>query len=102
MWVCLNDEGKRVWGDVFPDGKVPVTSMGFQDADLEGKPASERVILVNWRLLSKVQQDAVLAKISDRSGAAKEAILADVLRIGLPLRKSYTTGYVAEDLRFFI
>ena len=31
MWTMLNDEGKKVWGDVFPDGKVPVASMIFQE-----------------------------------------------------------------------
>jgi hypothetical protein len=102
MWVCLNDEGLRVWGDIFPDGKVPVLSMSFQEAKLGPTPTTERVILVAWTALSQEQKDGVLAKISARSGASKEAILKDILRIGLPLRKSHTTGTVAEELRFFI
>jgi predicted Fe-S protein YdhL (DUF1289 family) len=102
MWVCLNDAGMRVWGDVFPDGKVPVCSLDFQEANLEGAGRSERVILVNWAALSSMQRDAVLAKISERSGAPKEAILKDILKVGLPLRERYTTGVVAAELRFFI
>lgn len=101
MWVFLNDEGKRVWGGIFPDGKVPVCSFSFHNATLEGASA-ERVILVNWAALSPSQKDSVLGKISERSGAPKEAILKDVLKIGLPLRESYTTGVVAAELRFFI
>lgn len=100
MWVCLNAEGKRVWGDVFPTGKVPVTSMTFQEAKLG--PKTERVVLVAWTALSEEQKAAVLAKISERCGAPKDAILKDILRIGLPLRESYTTGTVAAELRFFI
>lgn len=100
MWVSLNDEGKRVWGDVFPDGKVPVASMTFQEAKLG--PKTERVILVAWTTLSEEQKAAVLAKISERCGAPKEAILKDILKVGLPLRESYTTGTVAAELRFFI
>jgi hypothetical protein len=100
MWVRLNDEGLRVWGDVFPDGKVPVASMAFQEAQLG--PKSESVILVAWTALSELQKVGVLTKISARSGAPKETVLKDILRIGLPLRQSYTTGTVAEELRFFI
>ena len=100
MWTCLNEEGKRVWGTIFPDGKVPVCSQ-FQKANLDGS-GSERVVLVQWAALSQEQKDAVLAKISERSGASKEAILKDILRIGLPLRERYTTGVVAAELRWFI
>jgi hypothetical protein len=32
MRTVLNDEGKKIWGDIFPDDKVPVTSMVFQEA----------------------------------------------------------------------
>jgi len=92
----------RVWGDVFPDGKIPVCSMDFHDATLEGRGGKERVILVSWAALSKVQQDGVLAKISEKSGAPKDAILEHILKVGLPLRECYTTGVVAAELRFFI
>jgi predicted Fe-S protein YdhL (DUF1289 family) len=102
MWVCLNDERKKVWGEIFPDGKVPVCSLTFQEATLEGPTRSESVILVNWVALSPEQKNAVLARISERTGASKDAILKDILRIGLPLRKRYTTGAVAAELRWFI
>jgi predicted Fe-S protein YdhL (DUF1289 family) len=102
MWVCLNDEGKRVWGDVFPDGKVPVCSMNFHNASLEGAGGKERVILVNWWGLSDVQRDAVLAKLSQRTGAPIVEILQDIMEVGLPLRERYTTGCVAAELRFFV
>ena len=98
----LNDLGKSTWGDVFPDGKVPVCSMSFHEASLEGTGTRERVILVNWTAFSQEQKDAVLAKISMRTGASREAILKDILRIGLPLRECYTTGFVVAELRFFI
>ena len=96
----MNDEGKRVWGDVFPDGKVPVCSY-FQEAHLEGR-GTIRVILVNWGALSSGQKDAILIKISKTNGSPKEEILKDILKIGLPLRESYTTAFVAAELRFFI
>lgn len=101
MWVCLNDFGKQVWEDVFPDDKVPVCSSDFQETVLEGA-GKEQVILVNWRVLSSKQQSAILAKISERFGASKDDVLANILKAGLPLRKSYTSGVVAIELRFFI
>lgn len=100
MWVLLNDEGKRVWGDVFPDGKVPVSTF-FSETKLEGRGV-EKVALIDWLRLSRVQRDAILTKLSVRFGASKDAILDDVLRIGLPLPERYTTGVVAAELRYFI
>jgi hypothetical protein len=100
MWVRLNDAGMRVWGNVFPDGKVPVCSFTFQEAKLGSRV--ERVILVAWNLLSKEEKAGVLAKISEKSGHPKDEILKDILRIGLPLRESFTTHVVAEELRFLI
>ena len=110
MWVCLNDAGKRVWGDVFPDGKVPISTF-FGKAELEGS-GSESVALIHWKGLSHAQQAAILNKLVDKSGIPKGAlqsrlrlrneILKDILLIGLPLRESYTTGTVTAELRFFI
>ena len=96
MWVSLNEKGKEVWGDVFPTGKVPVRSMTFAESNVGS------VILVAWTQLSEEQKSAVISKISSKSGAPKEAILEDVLKIGLPLRESYTTGTVAAEMRFFL
>lgn len=100
MWATLNDEGKKVWGDVFPDGKVPVMSMSFHEAKVG--PNTKRVVLVSWNVLSKLQKYAVLTKISEKSGVSEEVILKDIEKIGLPLRESLTTGIIAAELRYFI
>ncbi len=102
MWACLNDEGRKVWGDVFPDGKIPVTSMVFQETKLGPGSKRECAVLIVWSALSKEKKDAILAKISERFGAPKDQILKDILRIGLPLRESLTTGVIAAELRWFI
>ncbi len=101
-WAYLNDEGKAVWGDVFPDGEVPVQSIIAQSATLEGVDKAERVFLVDWKELTAQQQDAVLEKLSKRSGARKDVILRDVLKIGLPLREKYTEGCGTTRLGLFI
>lgn len=98
----MNAEGKAVWGDVFPDGEVPVQSIIAQPATLEGIDKTERVFLVDWKELTSQQQDAVLEKLSKRSGASKEVILKDVLKIGLPLREKYTDGCGTTRLGLFV
>jgi hypothetical protein len=100
MWVCLNEEGKRVFGDVFPDGKVPVCSMQFSKMKL-GDGLVEAV-LVNWRVLSIEQKVAVVRKLADAWNVSKDDVLVAIKRIGLPLRKSLTTGVIAAELRFFV
>jgi hypothetical protein len=101
MFIFLNEEGKKVWGDVFPDGKVPVCS-DFALTKLEGKANPERVVLVSWNSLMSQQKNAILTKISKATGAQEGVILEDILKIGLPLRERYTTGTIAAELRFFI
>ena len=89
-WVRLNVEGKRLWGDVFPDGIVPVQSIATQRAKLEGVKDAESVFTVNWKELNTEQQQAILEKLSEQSGATKDEILKDILKVGLPLRRRYT------------
>jgi hypothetical protein len=91
-WVRLNVEGKRVWGDVFPNGIVPVQSMATQHAKLEGMKDAESVFTVNWKELTTEQQQLILEKLSEQTGATKEAILKDILKVGLPLRRRYTAS----------
>ena len=101
-WACLNAEGKAVWGDVFPNGEVPVQSIIAQHATLEGIDKPERVFLVNWKELTAQQQDAILDKISKRCGASKDVILKDILKVGLPFREKYTDGCGTSRLGLFI
>ena len=101
-WASLNAEGKAVWGDVFPDGEVPVQSIIAQPASLEGFDKTEIVFLVDWKELAGQQQEAVLEKLSKRSGAAKNIILKDILKIGLPLREKYTDCCGTTRLGLFV
>ena len=101
-WAYLNAEGKAVWGDAFPEGEVPVQSIIAKSATLEGIDKAERVFLVDWKELTALQQDAILEKLSKRSGAGKELILKDVLKVGLPLREKYTSGCGTSRLELFI
>lgn len=100
-WAFLNSEGKTVWGNVFPEGEVPIQSIIAQSATLDCIDGTERVFLVDWKELTVQQQDAILEKLSKRSGVSKEIILEDVLKVGLPLRKKYTEGCATSRLELF-
>jgi hypothetical protein len=83
---------KNVWGDIFPDGEVPIQSIIAQTATLEGIDRVEKVFLFDWRELTAKQQNTILEKISKRSDVSKDNVLKDVLKVGLPLRVNYTEG----------
>jgi hypothetical protein len=91
-WAYLNAEGKALWCDIFPDGEAPIQSIITQPATLEGIDRVERVFLLDWKELTASQQDVILEKISKKSGANKDVILKEVLKVGLPLRAKYTEG----------
>ncbi len=101
MWVVLNGRGRQVWGDVFPDGRVPIMHFGFEQVELEGC-GSTRVALVNWAILSEDQRDLILSKLSLRFRESKRKLSDRVLRDGLPLLESCTTGVVAAELRSLV
>lgn len=59
-WACLNAEGKPLFGDIFPNGEVPVQSIMPQHAKLEGVDGIDKVFLIDWKVLTAQQQDALL------------------------------------------
>jgi hypothetical protein len=101
-WAYLNAEGKARWGDVFPDGEMPIQSITIQSATLEGLDGVERIFLLDWQALTAPQQAIILDKISKKSGANKDAILVEILKVGLPLRAKYTEGCGTSRLGLFI
>jgi hypothetical protein len=88
-WARLSLAGKKEWGEIFPDGKVPVQTIVTQKPILEGTKDAESVFTVNWKELTPWQQQAILEKLSKKSCTTKEAVLNDILRIGLPLRRTH-------------
>jgi hypothetical protein len=87
-WARLSFEGKQEWGDIFRDGKVPIQSIAIQQAKFGDNRDPESVFSVNWKELTLWQQEAVLDKLNQQSGVAKEVILKEILKVGLPLRRN--------------
>lgn len=101
-WARLNFEGKKEWGGVFQEGKVPVQSITTQQAKLGGNKDPESVFTVDWKELTQWQQEAVLDKLSQRSDVPKEAILKDILKVGLPLRRNLIVSCGTNQMELFL
>ena len=95
----LNDLGKKEWGDVFRTGAIPILNPFPGTAKLGGH--SEKIYLVDWLELSAAEQDAVLEKISNKSGAPKDVIQKEVSRVGLPLRASFVSSVAIDGRLLF-
>jgi hypothetical protein len=101
-WALLNAEGKAAWGDVFPDGQVPVQSIFLVPARLDGFKEPEPVAFVDWKVLSVLQQCAILEKLGKKSGASKNEILSEIQKVGLPLRQRYAEVFATTGLELFL
>ena len=101
-WVILNADGKEAWGGIFAGGQVPVLSVLPKPATLEGIAQAECVFMVAWKDLTDLQQDAILEKLSKCFNASKDAVLKEILRLGLPLREKYTSGSATGRLEHFL
>jgi len=101
-WAYLNAEGKQHWGDIFPDGKVPIHSIIEIPAKLKGIRPMQKVYMVDWQKLSTEQQLATLEKLTKLCGTPKAEILQEILKVGLPLREKYTDGCATSRMELFL
>lgn len=101
-WAYLNDEGKKLWGDVFPTGTVPVKVFLPQSGTLEGSEKTVDVFLINQEELTLEQTELILTKLSTKFHAPKEAIKKELLKGQLPLRRELTNGSGTDQMGLFL
>lgn len=87
-WAKLNIKGKKEWGAIFKDGKVPIQRISTQKAKLKGTRNLESILQVDWKALSQNQQQAIIDKLSKQKGTSKLATLKEITTVGLPIRSS--------------
>jgi hypothetical protein len=101
MKALLNEEGKKIWGYVFPNGTVPVKSVQPFEAKIKGKgKGTMSVFLVDWAALTETERGLILDHLKGRFGDSREGVEAEVLKNGLPLR-SVLVSCVSIPGRFF-
>jgi len=83
-WVYLNEEGKKLYGEVFPNGKLPVISMLPQWAKLGGTETPSQIYLVKVSELSSEQFSKIvdIVIIRTKLGVPIGQMNSDILRIG--------------------
>jgi hypothetical protein len=97
----LNVEGKRYWGGIFPDGKVPIQSIAAQQARVEGISDPESVFAIDWKVLSERQQQAVLKKLTIQKGTPKQEVLKELLSAGLPLQRKHIQSMGTDRMQLY-
>jgi len=101
-WASLNEVGKALFGEVFPDGRVPVVSMIPSWAKLGGSMEASRVYIVKVSELSEEQFSKIVDMVSARFGADREAVEKDFKDHGIPLREALTSGAGTDELGFLL
>jgi len=100
MKAILNEEGKKVWGAIFPDG-VPVLDIASRTAEIEELGKDIKVYMVAWDALTPVQRGQILNLLSEKFKCSVRIIENDILDKGLPLQAKYVSG-VAIPTRMLI
>lgn len=105
VWANLNKAGKMLFGDVFPEGQIPInieTGISFE-SELEGVK-TQKIHLVNVKLLRRIDEEAyqrLLDKLSKKFEASKEEMNREFMLNDLPLRAILVSS-IGFDPRFII
>lgn len=92
-WAYLNEEGEKIWSDVFPDSKVPVLSMIPKYGSLGSPEATpQHYFVVYVRELSDEQIEGILDILTEKFNAPREEMRTEFMEHGIPLRQSLTNG----------
>ena len=103
MSAILNDEGMKLFGDIFPDKKIPVLHPLSGETKLEGV-GKKQIYFVNILLLRRVDETAyqkLIRKLSEKFNAPIETLKDEFNEHGLPLRGELISS-VEIDMRFII
>ncbi len=101
-WVHLNDKGKELYGEIFPDGIVPVRSFIPQQARLGAERQVKRIFLVNVDEITEDQFNAIVDSVVKRMRVPRSAVERDFKANGIPLRAELTSGSGTTQQGFFI
>ena len=101
-WAYLNEEGMKLFGEVFPNKTVPVVSMISTAGKLGSPDNIEEYFKVQWDELTDEQHDGILTILSDRFNVTKSQIKGQIAEIGMPLRRTLTNGSGINHPGFFM
>jgi len=94
----LNQEGKKVWGSIFPGGSVPILSPQRHHTRLGEK--RQLAYMVAWDDLTPVQRGQIINKLASVFNGTTQDVENQILKDGLPLRADMV-GSVAIPGKYF-
>jgi hypothetical protein len=106
-WAHLNEEGMKQFGDIFPDGTVPIRSILPAQAILPNvQPGdgdeTQEVYIVNVSALKPEALDKVVQKIAHKFQDPYEEVKKSITGTeGIVLRSTLTSGVGIDDLSCF-
>lgn len=99
----LNEEGKRLWGSVYPDGKVPLVSIIQELAELDGLSGKRAVYRVPLDSLSSKQFGSIVEVIATKNQVSLGLVRSDLESMGfVPIRAELVSGVGTTNLRMFL
>lgn len=100
----LNEQGKMLYGDAFPDGKIPLISTSCEFARLGKEPALvEKIYRIDIQQMTEEQIDTMV-KIVARSNNARTIVIREsFVSLGyIPIRTSLVSTVGIDDLHLFV
>lgn len=101
-WIYLNDEGRKLYGEIFPHGKLPVISMFPQWAKLGGSETSSQIYLVKVSELSSEQFSKIVDIVMKNLGGPRREIEKNFKDNNIPLREELTSGAGTDQIGLFL
>lgn len=103
-WAYLNAEGKKIYGDIFPYGNIPVVSMIPTLCRIEGHP--ERCYMIYHEELGDGQFRKLVTNIAERFGVSEEVVRKHVssgkLEDRIPIRDRFIGGSGTNQMGLFV
>jgi hypothetical protein len=80
----LSLSGRKAWGAIFPDWKIPILNISAQKIAFETFADPESVMAVDCKQLTQMQMETILKQLNQLG-----AVSGDMLKFGLPIPRSH-------------
>lgn len=100
----LNGQGKLLYGDAFPNDKIPLKSIIGEIARLGNEPArEEKIYRIDIQQLTEEQIDTIVKIIARSTNSPTIEIRASFIDLGfIPIRASLVSTTATDDLHLFV
>lgn len=97
--AILNEEGRKAWEYVFPEGIIPINNPYPVKAKL-GDIGEQEVYFVSWAVLHALQRETILDFMQIKFRAKRAQVESQIVQNGLPIRASWVSS-VSAPSRYF-